>query len=143
MDVNHVAHDDKANVVRSSYRCAMVKIDRVQLDEKGLMKFFSPIEVRILELLWKQRRMTSAEIQRYCSDLSLACVAGTLDRLVKSGFVKREIDRGAERFRFAYSPTTTKKEAGMKISEKILESLVDTFGTSVVDAFGRIRSRRR
>jgi predicted transcriptional regulator len=121
----------------------MVKIERFQIDNRGLGKFFSPIEVRLLELLWKLKKATSIEIQETCPDLSVACVAGTLDRLVKSGFVKKEADKSTKRVRFFYSPTGTKKEAETKISERILESLVDTFGTSVVDAFDNVRARRK
>ena len=121
----------------------MVKIDRFEFDGSGLTKFFSPTEVRILEFLWARKKATSIEIQKFYPDLSVACVAGTLDRLVKSGFVEKEIDRRTKRVRFLYFPTSTKKEAETRISERILESLVDTFGTSVVDAFDRIRSRRK
>ena len=121
----------------------MVKIERIQLDKKGLTKFFSPIEVRILELLWKREKATSVDIQKCFPNLSVACVAGTLDRLVKSGFVKKEIDRSTKRVRFLYIPTSSKKEAGMRISERILEGLVDTFGISVADAFDKIKARRR
>ena len=121
----------------------MVKLERIHLEKKGLTKFFSPIEVRILEVLWKKPEITSSEIQRRCPDLSLSCIAGTLDRLTKAGFVERETEDGGGRMRFLYSPTTTRQETGMKISERILESLVDTFGLSVMDAFGKIRVRRR
>lgn len=121
----------------------MVKLERIQLEKEGLTKFFSPVEVRILEVLWKQRRVTSSDIQRSCPDLSLACVAGTLDRLTRSAFVKRENSNDSGRVRFLYSPTSTRRETGMRISERVLESLVDTFGASVMDAFGKVRRRRR
>ncbi len=121
----------------------MVKVDRIQLDEKGLKKFFSPIEARIMDLLWKRKKATSVMIQKCFPDLSVACIAGTLDRLVKSGFVKKEIDGSTKRVRFLYIPTSTKNEAGTKISERILESLIDTFGTSVVDTFDKIKTRRK
>ncbi len=121
----------------------MVKLDRIHLEKEGLTKFFSPIEVRILEVLWRKPEITSSEIQRRCPDLSLACVAGTLDRLTKTGFVERENKNEAGRARFLYSPTTTKQETGLKISERVVASLVDTFGLSVMDAFGTVRRRRR
>lgn len=115
----------------------MVKLDRIHLEQEGLGKFFSPIEVRILEILWRKPEITSSEIQKRCPDLSLPCVAGTLDRLTKSGFVERENEDEGGRARFLYSPATTLQETGIKISERIYESLVDTFGTSVMDAFAR------
>ena len=119
----------------------MVKLERISLEKKGLTKFFSPNEVRILELLWKKKKMTSTEIQDECNDLSLACVAGTLDRLVKSDFVNRKIDENGHRVRYIYSPIGNREKIGVRISEKIIESLVDTFGTSTIDSIGVARKR--
>ncbi|MEE8565929.1 MAG: BlaI/MecI/CopY family transcriptional regulator [Candidatus Thermoplasmatota archaeon] len=121
----------------------MVKLERINLEKKGLTKFFSPNEGRILELLWKNRKMTSPDIQFVCNDLSLACVSGTLDRLVKSGFVNRKLDETEKRIRYIYSPSGDRKNVGNKISTKILESLVDTFGESTLDSIGKISKKGR
>jgi predicted transcriptional regulator len=119
----------------------MVKIERISLDKEGLTKFFSPNETRILELLWKKKELTSPEIQKECVDLSLACIAGTLDRLVKSGFVNRTIDKSEPRIRYIYTPVGNREKVGSKICEKIIDCLVDTFGTSTVDNIGKSRKR--
>jgi predicted transcriptional regulator len=115
----------------------MVKIERISLEKKGLTKFFSPNEARIMELLWKKGKMTSSEIRNELDDLSLACVAGTLDRLVKSGFANRKIDETKNRISYIYSPIGNKEKVGEKISEKVIECLVDTFGTSTIDSIGK------
>ncbi len=120
----------------------MVKIERISLDKKGLTKFFSPNEARILELLWEKKEMTSNDIHSKIEDLSLPCIAGTLDRLVKSDFVKRKIDENGNRIRYIYSPVGNREKVGIKISEKIIESLVDTFGSSTIDTIGKIKKRR-
>ena len=119
----------------------MVKIERISLEKEGITKFFSPNEARIMELLWKKTRMSSSEIKNELDDLSLACVAGTLDRLVKSGYANRKIDETKNCVSYIYSPMGNKKKVGDKISEKILESLVDTFGFSALDAIGRIKKK--
>jgi predicted transcriptional regulator len=115
----------------------MVKVDRISLGKSGLMKFFSPNEARIMELLWERQMMTSPELQKALKDLSLGCIAGTLDRLVKSGFAHRKIDENGSRMKYIYYPATTKREAGIKISERIMESIVNTFGESAIDSFGK------
>ena len=117
----------------------MVKIARISLDKKGLTKFFSPNETRILELLWKKQEMTSNDIHSKIDDLSLPCIAGTLDRLVKSGFVKRKIDENENRVKYIYYPVGNRENVGIKISEKVIDSLVDTFGTATIDTIGKIR----
>ena len=123
----------------------MVKIERINLDKEGLIKFFSPNEARILELLWKNKKMTSPEIQQQCDDLSLACVAGTLDRLVKSGFAGRTVDETEPRLKYIYSPVGNRQKVGNKICEKIIDCLVDTFGTSTIDTIkiNRKRGKRK
>lgn len=118
----------------------MVKIDRISLGKNGLMKFFSPNEARIMELLWERKHMTSPELQKELNDLSLGCIAGTLDRLVKSGFAYRKVDENGSRMKYIYFPTTSKREAGIKISERIMESIVNTFGESAIDSFGKSES---
>ena len=120
----------------------MVKIERISLEKKGLTKFFSPNESRIMELLWKNNKMTSSEIKNELDDLSLACVAGTLDRLVKSGYANRKIAENKNRISYIYSPMGTREKVGAKISQKVIESLVDTFGNSTIDAIGRIKKQR-
>ena len=119
----------------------MVKIERISLEKEGLTKFFSPNEARILELLWKNKRMTSPEIQQQCNDLSLPCVAGTLDRLIKSGFVNRKIDESEPRIRYIYTPVGNKQKVGAKICEKLIDCMVDTFGNSTLDSINQNRKR--
>ena len=117
----------------------MVKVERINLQKEGLTKFFSPNEVRILELLWKRETMTSAEISAEIEDLSHAVVAGTLDRLVKSGFVARKVDEGGSRLRYIYSSVGGRDDVGIRISERVIDSLVDTFGGATLSALGRVR----
>jgi predicted transcriptional regulator len=120
----------------------MVKLGRISLDHKDMTKFFSPNEVQILELLWERGDLTSHDIQKECPALSLACVAGTLDRLVKSGFVTRKIDDANDRLRYVYSPAGNKEEIGLRISERVIESLVETFGTSTISMLGEQMKKR-
>ena len=119
----------------------MVKIERINLQKEGLIKFFSPNEARILKLLWEKKEMTSPEIQQKCDDLSLACVAGTLDRLIKSGYVNRNIDEAKSRLRYIYSPVGNRQKVGNKICEKIIDCLVDTFGTSTINTINKNRKK--
>jgi predicted transcriptional regulator len=117
----------------------MVKVDRINLHMEGLTKFFSPNEVRILEVLWDTGEMTSAEISEALEDLSHAVVAGTLDRLVKSGFVERRLDEGETRMRYIYSAVGDREDVGLRISERVIDSLYETFGDATLNALGRVR----
>jgi len=48
-----------------------------------------------------------------------------------------------KRVRYIYSPSGDRKNVGNKISTKILESLVDTFGESTLDSIGKISKKGR
>ena len=117
----------------------MVKFSRINIEKEGLTKFFSPNEVRILQLLWEKEKLTSTDITHCIDDLSLACVAGTLDRLVKSVFIERELVDTKSKVKYIYHPAYTKQEIGTKISERIIESLIDTFGDTVTDTLGKFK----
>jgi len=116
----------------------MVKLERINLQKEGLTKFFSPNEVRILELLWDRGPMTSGDISKKLESLSHAVVGGTLDRLVKSGFVDRTVDEEGKRLRYIYSPVGGRDDVGLKISQRVIDSLYQTFGDATLTALGRV-----
>lgn len=119
----------------------MVKISRIDIDKNGLTKFFSPNEVRIMELIWKRGRITSSGMQKELNDLSLPCIAGTLDRLVKYGIVGREIDESEKKIKYIYYPKNTREEVAVQISERVIERLIDAFGDLVIDSLGKYKSK--
>ena len=95
-----------------------------------------------MELLWEKEPLTSLEIQDRMDDLSLPCVAGTLDRLNRAEFVRRELNTSKEKVRYTYYASRSRDEVGALISERILDSLVDTFGPVVMDTFGKMQAER-
>ena len=117
----------------------MVKLTRINIEKPGLHKFFSPNEVRIMELLWERGGLPSPLIKECMNDLSLACVSGTLDRLNKADFVRREIDQTDGKIKYIYYPNKTKDEIGQIISKRVYDSLFDTFGHVVTDTFGQLQ----
>ncbi|MBP2031273.1 putative transcriptional regulator [Methanohalophilus levihalophilus] len=112
----------------------MVKVDRINLSNEGLTKFFSPTEAQIMGVLWAHDELTTSEITTK-TDISLSSVAGTLDRLVKAGFAQRHIDKNAHPVRYVYSASDSIEETANSITRRVLDSLVDTFGKVAVDNF--------
>jgi len=112
----------------------MVKLDRINLSNEGLTKFFSPIEAQIMEVLWINEESTTPEITEK-TGVPLSSVAGTLDRLVKAGFAKRTMDKSGHRVRYLYSATESMDKTANTITQKVLDSLVDTFGKVAVENF--------
>jgi len=112
----------------------MVKLDRINLTNEGLTKFFSPIEAQIMEALWTNEELTTPEITEK-TGIPLSSVAGTLDRLVKAGFAKRTMDKSGNRVRYLYSAAESMDNTANTITKKVLDSLVDTFGKVAVENF--------
>lgn len=119
----------------------MVKIDRINISNEGLTKFFSPIEAQIMEVLWENNEMMTSEITKKTS-IPLSSVAGTLDRLVKADFAKRRLEKNGQRVRYIYSATTTADSAASAITTRILDSLVDTFGVAAIENFSNYKNNK-
>jgi DNA-binding MarR family transcriptional regulator len=60
----------------------------MNLSNEGLTKFFSPIEARLMEVLWTNEKVVMPEISEK-TGIPLSNVAEILDRLVKAGFAKK------------------------------------------------------
>lgn len=119
----------------------MVKLDQIKLSNSGLTKFFSPIEARIMEVLWSEKELPTAELTRK-TQVPLSSVAGTLDRLVKAGYVERRIEKIDGRPRYIYSAVHTPEEAAGEITKRVLDNLVETFGEVAVEYFSKYGGRR-
>ncbi|KAF5419264.1 MAG: putative transcriptional regulator [Candidatus Methanocomedens sp.] len=117
----------------------MVKVDRINISNEGLTKFFSPIEAQIMEVLWENNEMMTAEITKM-TGIPLSSVAGTLDRLVKADFAQRRVENQGKRVRYVYSATTTADNAANAITTRILDSLVDTFGAVAIENFSKYKN---
>ncbi|MDW7777031.1 MAG: BlaI/MecI/CopY family transcriptional regulator [Methanosarcinales archaeon] len=111
----------------------MVRIHHINLEKKGLMKFMSPYEVEILQILWEKRTLNSTQIQQYLSKnnrvLKIATVSGLLSRLEDAGYVTREIIQSGSKLRYVYSPVAGEKEMAELISHGIMEHLEEAFGS--------------
>ncbi|MDG6243612.1 MAG: MarR family winged helix-turn-helix transcriptional regulator [Methanolobus sp.] len=112
----------------------MVKLDRINISNEGLTKFFSPIEARIMTVLWEEGERTTPDITE-STGIPLSSVAGTLDRLVKAGYAKRTVDKKENRVRYLYYASESMDSTANTITRKVLDSLVDTFGKVAIENF--------
>jgi len=85
---------------------------------------FGPLETRLLELLWAQRRpATVGHIRRALPELAYTTIMTTLDRLYRKGLLLRDKDGRA----FAYAPRYTRAEL---VSELISGHVADLLGAA-------------
>ncbi len=119
----------------------MVKLDQINISNGGLTKFFSPIEASILKTLWKGGEMTTAELTGK-TKIPLTSVAGTLDRLVKTGYAARRTETINGRVKYVYAPVFSEEEVATEITTKVLDSLVDAFGPLARENFSKYSDRK-
>jgi DNA-binding MarR family transcriptional regulator len=119
----------------------MVKLDQINISNAGLTKFFSPIEAKILKTLWSEGEMMTSELTEKTS-IPLTSIAGTLDRLVKAGYATRRVDNVNGRIRYVYAPAFSEEEVANEITNKVLDSLVDTFGHVALENFSKYSDKK-
>ncbi|MCL7413536.1 MAG: BlaI/MecI/CopY family transcriptional regulator [ANME-2 cluster archaeon] len=106
----------------------MVKFDRVYITNKGLTKFFSPLESEIMYALWECDALTSQQVTEITA-IPQASTSGILDRLVRNGYVLKKsyhsVNNGAK---YNYSAAFTYDVIAEDIMFRILDSLYETFG---------------
>ncbi|MCG7847951.1 MAG: MarR family transcriptional regulator [ANME-2 cluster archaeon] len=119
----------------------MVKIDRINLSNKGYTQFFCPIESNILETLWDMGNMTTSQITEH-TNIPLSGVAGTLNRLAKAGYVERNVQKVDGRVRYLYMPTSSRGDVASDLTNRVLDSLVDCFGELALENLSKYTSKK-
>ena len=106
----------------------MVKFDRMYITNKGLTKFFSPLESKIMYILWDHDELVSQQITEI-TGIPQASISGLLDRLVRNGYVIKRLDHNVNNgARYNYSAAFTYDVIAEDITFRILDCLHDTFG---------------
>ena len=124
----------------------MVKLGKLDFSKKGLEKFLSPIELKILEYLWEKGKVTTIDLANHLK-LSQSSVGGTIDRLLRYGCVKRERIPGSIRPKYIYMTTMTADLLLKKIFFTMMMSLEEDFGSekikSLVDEYYSLDPTKR
>jgi len=106
----------------------MVKFDRVYITNKGLTKFFSPLESKIMYALWEYDALTSQQITEI-TKIPQASISGLLDRLVRNGYViKRSDNNTNNNAKYNYCAAFTYDAIAEDIMFRILDNLYEIFG---------------
>jgi predicted transcriptional regulator len=81
---------------------------------------FGPLEVRVLEALWRRRSSSVRDLQADFPDTAYTTLMTTLDRLHRKGV----LDRVKEGRAFVYEPRFTPDELQSGLVEQVLDLLV-------------------
>lgn len=102
---------------------------------QGLAKIFGSLEASIIELIWQHEPASARTIFEALRDqgqrLSYGATKTVLDRLVQKHILNREMDV----HQYLYSAEFSRAEFNKKAISEVLDSLVASFGTSVIAQF--------
>jgi len=108
-----------------------MKINKFKVHEKGLNRFFGPLEARIMELLWEKEELSIKKVQLYLEPdktVSFNTVMTVMNRLIEKGFLQKRHEGRTS----LYAPILTKDDFLNRQSKELTHELMDEFGSSVV-----------
>lgn len=108
-----------------------MKIHNFKYYERGLNRFFGPLEAKILDVLWARSEMSIKDVQLQLEQdkrINFNTVMTVMNRLVDKGLLtKRTVGRTS-----LYRPVYTKEHFLELQSKEITHELMEDFGPLVV-----------
>lgn len=108
-----------------------MRIRKFKINEKGLNRFFGPLEAKILDVLWDNAEMTIKEVQQELEKekaTNFNTVMTVMNRLTEKGILqKRPVGRSS-----LYQPVLSRSEFLNTQSKEMTNELMEEFGPVVV-----------
>ena len=111
-----------------------MKIENFKYHERGMNRFFGPLEARVMTILWDHPELTIKDVQhqlelRQDKPLSFNTVMTVMNRLVDKGFLEKLRGRKAS----LYRPTRSREAFLEAQSKELSGELLDEFGPLIVN----------
>ncbi|WP_284639531.1 BlaI/MecI/CopY family transcriptional regulator [Paenibacillus silviterrae] len=109
-----------------------MKINNFKFHERGLNRFFGPLEARILEILWETPGQSIKAVQEKLDkekSINFNTVMTVMNRLVEKGILSKKVSGRTS----LYSPTQSKELFLEEQSKEITHELIEDFGPLVVN----------
>lgn len=109
-----------------------MKMDKFMVHERGLNRFFGPLEARIMNVLWSGREMSIRDVQTRLElekSTNFNTVMTVMNRLVGKGLLTRRAEGRVS----LYRPTVSRDRFLDQQSKELTHELLDEFGPLVVN----------
>ncbi|WP_445506541.1 BlaI/MecI/CopY family transcriptional regulator [Niallia sp. 03190] len=109
-----------------------MKINQFKFNEKGLNRFFGPLESKIMSILWEGKEMTIKNVQQILEKnkvVSFNTVMTVMNRLVEKDILQKRIEGRTS----LYKPVLSKAVFLERQSKELTHELMDEFGSLVVN----------
>lgn len=108
-----------------------MKIQNFKYSEKGMNRFFGPLEAKIMDILWLHAELSIKDVQKKLEqdkDLNFNTVMTVMNRLLDKGVLTKRIDGRTS----LYRPIHSREEFLDIQSREITHELMEDFGPLVV-----------
>ncbi|WP_026297293.1 BlaI/MecI/CopY family transcriptional regulator [Paenibacillus daejeonensis] len=111
-----------------------MKIENFKYHERGMNRFFGPLEARVMTILWDNTELTIKDVQHQLQlhqekPLSFNTVMTVMNRLTEKGFLDKLPGRKAS----LYRPTRSREAFLEAQSKELTGELLDEFGPLIVN----------
>lgn len=109
-----------------------MKIQSFKYSEKGLNRFFGPLEARIMHTLWSCQELSIKDVQKKLGqerDLSFNTVMTVMNRLLEKGILTKRMEGRTS----LYRPVHSRDDFLDIQSKEITHELMEDFGPLVVN----------
>lgn len=109
-----------------------MNIKNFKYNEAGLLRFFGPLEARIMEILWDGKERSIKEVLHQLEadkPINFNTVMTVMKRLTDKGILQKRSHGRLSLFR----PVQSKEEFMTEQSKKLTENLLDEFGGVVIN----------
>jgi predicted transcriptional regulator len=109
-----------------------LNIKNFKYNEEGLLRFFGPLEAKIMEILWDGNEQSIKEVQQRLEQdnpINFNTVMTVMKRLIDKGILEKRVHGRLSLFR----PVQSKEEFIDEQSKKLTENLLDEFGGVVIN----------
>ncbi|MBW7457184.1 BlaI/MecI/CopY family transcriptional regulator [Paenibacillus sepulcri] len=115
-----------------------MRINRLNLNEEGLLRFFGSLEAKIMNTMWEKEKLTikqAHELIRVEQPISFNAVMTVMIRLSEKGHLRKETSGGGRsRLTFFY-PVQSRELFIMEQTKYVTDGLLDDFGSLVANHF--------
>lgn len=109
-----------------------MKVNRINVYEEGLNRFFGPLEARIMQKIWDSGELSIKQVQQYLdqeSPISFNTVMTVMNRLWEKGQLKKQVLGRSSYFQSIQS----KEEFLIEQTKAVTNGLMEEFGDLIVN----------
>ena len=109
-----------------------MKVNKMNLYEEGLNRFFGPLEARIMQKIWDSGESSIKEVQQFLNEMSpisFNAIMTVMNRLWEKGHLKKQVHGRSSYF----EAIQTKEQFLVEQTKAVTRGLMEEFGNIIVN----------